>query len=124
MDDRVKRIDGESWKGNVSGGSGITVINLTTASPTYQMKPSDTVVHAYSAAADGVGIITLPSLTEAAGRHYFIIAPTGATAGDISLYEKETGTELATNGDMDADLDHLILFSTGLSWLTRLDGVA
>jgi len=88
------------------------------------MKPSDTVVHAYSAAADGVGIITLPSLTEAAGRHYFIIAPTGATAGDISLYEKETATELATNGDMDADLDHLILFSTGLSWLTRLDGVA
>jgi len=124
MDDRVKRIDGESWKGNASGGSGITVINLTTASPTYQMKPSDTVVYAYSAAADAIGIITLPSLAESAGQHYFIIAPTGATAGDISLYEKETGAELAINGDMDADNDHLILFSTGISWLTRLDGVA
>ena len=124
MDKRETRIDGETWKSSASGGSGITVVNLTTASPTYQMKPSDTVVHAYSAAGDGVGIVTLPSLVEAAGRHYFIIAPTGEAAGDISLYEKETGAELATNGDMDADNDHIILFSTGISWLTRLDGVA
>lgn len=99
-------------------------IALTTAAPTYQMKTSDNVISITSAAADGVGIVTLPSLIEAVGQHYYIVAPTGAAGGDISLYEKETGTELATNGDMDADGDHLILYSTGVAWLTRLDGVA
>lgn len=120
MSDRYSRIMGEA-----DDGQGLVkVVNLTTASPTYQMRPEDTCLRAYSAAADAIGIVTLPSLAESAGRHYFIIAPTGATGGDISLYEKETGTELATNGDMDADNDHLLLYSTGISWLTRLDGVA
>ena len=54
---------------------------LTTASPTYQMRVSDTVLIAISSAADGVGIITLPSLAEAVGKFYYILAPTGSTAG-------------------------------------------
>ncbi len=90
----------------------------------YQMKPADQVVIAISAGSDGEAIIILPSLTEAAGKFYFIVAPTGATAGDISLYEKETGAELTTNGDMDADDDHILLFSDGTAWRTILDGVA
>lgn len=97
---------------------------LTTAAPAYQMKPSDNVISITSAVSDDIGIVTLPSLVESVGQHYYIVAPTGLAGGDISLHEKETGAELATNGDMDADGDHLILFSTGTAWLTRLDGVA
>ena len=99
-------------------------IALTTASPTYQMKASDNVISFTSAAADAIAIVTLPSVAESVGQHYYIVAPTGSTGGDISLYEKETGAELATNGDMDADGDHLLLYSSGVAWLTRLDGVA
>ena len=99
-------------------------VALTTASPTYQMQVSDNVISFTSAAADDIAIVTLPSVAEAVGQHYYIVAPTASTAGDISLYEKETGTELTTNGDMDADADHLLLYSNGTAWLTRLDGVA
>lgn len=99
-------------------------ILLSAASPTYQMKISDNVISFVSSAADDIAIATLPSVAEAVGQHYYIVAPTGATGGDISLYEKETGAELATNGDMDADGDHLLLYSNGVTWLTRLDGVA
>jgi len=90
---------------------------------TYQMQVSDTILIVTSSGADAAGIVTLPSLAEAAGRFYFIVAPTGATAGDISLYEKETGSEFA-RGDMDADDDHLLLFSDGVKWRVILDGVA
>ena len=99
-------------------------VNLTATTTSYQMKPGDQVIRATSSGDDGVGIIYLPSVAEAAGRFYFIYAPTGASAGDISLYVKETGAELATNGDMDADGDHILLFSDGVNWRTILDGVA
>jgi hypothetical protein len=115
------RVEAETWTATAGV---IKHVTLTTASPTYQMKPGDTILFVVSSAADGVGIVTLPSVAEAAGKHYYIEAPTGAAGGDISLYVKETGAELTTNGDMDADNDHLILFSTGKAWLTRLDGVA
>lgn len=93
---------------------------------TYSMVPSDRVliVDTTSAGGDGVAIVTLPSLAEAVGKFYYICAPVGATGGDLSLYEKETGAELATHGDMDADDDHLVLFSTGIEWRAVLDGVA
>lgn len=99
-------------------------VGTSATSGIYKMKSHETCISAISAAADAAAIIYLPSVVEAAGKHYFIIAPTGAAGGDISLYVEETGAELATNGDMDADGDHLILFSSGLAWYTRLDGVA
>jgi len=101
-----------------------TMVGTSTTSGIYRMKAWDLSVIAISAGADTEAKIYLPPISEAAGRHYFIIAPTAATAGDISLYQPETGAEFATNGDMDADGDHLLLFSTGAAWLTRLDGVA
>ncbi len=100
------------------------IVNLTAASPTYQMKPGDNVVIATSSGADGVGIITLPSLAEALGQFYHISAPTGAAAGDISVYEKETGAELTTYGDLDADADNVILFAAPTAWIVVYDGVA
>lgn len=105
-------------------GGHIKHISLSATDATYQMKPGDQILYAVSSADDGVAIVTLPSVAEAAGRWYYIQAPTGATAGDISLYIKETGAELTTNGDMDADNDYLLLFSTGKAWLTVVDGVA
>lgn len=103
---------------------GVVVVGTAALSFKYQMKPGDHVVIAISAGSDGEAIVILPSLQEAAGQFYFIVAPTGAAGGDISLYEKETGTELTTNGDMDADDDHILLFSDGTAWRTILDGVA
>lgn len=99
-------------------------LTMSASAPTYQMRVSDKVVIAVSSQADAASIITLPSLAEATGGFFFISAPTGATAGDISVYEKETGAELATYGDLDADDDHVLLFSDGTKWRIALDGVA
>lgn len=112
-----------SATGDWTDGNGVSV-GTSATSGIYRMKPGDTCISAVSAGADDLAKIYLPPVSEVAGKHFFIIAPTGATAGDISLFVAETNAELATNGDMDADGDHLILFSSGLAWYTRLDGVA
>lgn len=112
---------------NWTDGAG-TEVGTTTTSGIYQMKPGDQNIRAISADADASAIIRLPSLGEAAGKLYFIEAPTGAAGGDISVYEKETGSEYAgqdsDDGDLDADADCILLFSTGYSWKTILNGVA
>lgn len=105
-------------------GSPVKHVSLTAAAPTYSMKVTDHIIIAVSSEADGAGIVYLPPVSEAAGQFYYISAPTGATAGDISLYIKETGAELDTNGDLDADDDHILLFSDGYNWRTIYDGVA
>lgn len=98
-------------------------IALTAAVPTYAMKVSDTVLIVISGTGeDATGIVTLPSLAEAVGKCYYVCAPTGATGNDVSLYEKETGSEYA-GGDMDADDDHIIVYSDGQRWRTLLNGV-
>jgi len=99
-------------------------LTLDSTTSTYQMKRGDHVISAVSSVADGSAIITLPSLAEACGEFYFIVAPTGATGGDISVYEKETGAELTTYGDLDADNDHVLLFAGPSAWRVVLDGVA
>ena len=96
-------------------------IALTVADPTYDMRVGDTVINVTSAAADAAGIVTLPSLAEAVGNFYYICAPTAATASDISVYSKETGAEAY---DLDADLDHILIFSDGTYWRTILNGIA
>jgi hypothetical protein len=103
---------------------GVTSLGTTATSGIYNMKPGDQLIIAISAAADAAAILVLPGLQEAAGKFYYISAPTGAAGGDISVYEKETGTELATYGDLDADDDHFIIFSDGIQWRIVLDGVA
>jgi hypothetical protein len=99
-------------------------ITLTTAVPTYSMKPGDTCLIFTSEVADASGIVYLPSKAEAVGRFYYICAPTGAAGGDISVYDKEAGSEISTYGDMDADDDHAIFFTDGRLWRTVFDGVA
>ena len=92
-------------------------LELTSASKTYQMRVSDTVmIIKGSTGADNNGIVTLPSLAEAVGKLYFIIAPTGATHDAVLLFEKETGAVLTTYGLLDADNDYAMLFSDGIAW--------
>lgn len=121
MSDRTSRIDGESYFGLVPGGAkritiaAAAVAPRTFASP-YQMKPDEPVIIAITAQADAAARVTLPSLAEGAGKFYAITAPTASTAGDISVYEKETGAELSTYGDLDADGDFLLVYSDGTAW--------
>ena len=114
MERRVERINHDTL--GMMKGNNTTMVNLTVAVPTYQMKPTDTCMVVTSDAADAAGILYLPSMVEAAGKLYYIIAPTGATAGDISVTIKETATELATYGDMDADADWALFFCDGIGW--------
>ena len=88
---------------------------------TYQMKPGDQVMQVGSDQSAGVCIVTLPSLAEACGKFYYIIAP-AAGSNDVSLYESETEAEL-TLGDFSDDGDYLLLFCDGRSWVTVVDGV-
>jgi len=99
-------------------------LTITAANTPYQLQPGDTCVIATTALADAAAIITLPSKAEAVGKFYYICAPTGASAGDISVYDKEAGSEITTYGDMDADDDHAIFFTDGRLWRTVFDGVA
>ncbi len=121
---RQDRIERESYQ-DLGGLPKMLTLSVA-AGLTYQMKPTDTVliVDTTSAGGDDVAIVTLPSLQEACGKFYYVSAPVGATGGDLSVYEKETGAELSTYGDMDADDDHAIFFSDGTKWRTWLDGVA
>jgi hypothetical protein len=122
MERRVERINSDMLDSG-RGFNGL-VVTLTAAAPTYQMKAVDQNIRAISSADDAAGIITLPSMAEAAGKFYYINAPTGAAGGDISLYVKETATELTTVGDLDADDDWVMLFCDGYHWRTITSGVA
>lgn len=106
------------------GNAAVEHVIITASNTNYKMKPHQQLMSFTTALDDGSAIVYLPSLVESAGLFYFIVAPTGAAGGDISLYTIETAAELATNGDMDADDDHILLFSTGERWLTIYDGVA
>ncbi len=124
---RQNRIDGESYR-DLAGLPKMLTLSVA-AGLTYSMNPEDNVliVDTTSAGGDGVAIVTLPSLNEAVGKLYLIVAPVGATGGDLSLYEKETGSEYTgggDDGDLDADDDHILLISDGTKWRTILDGVA
>lgn len=86
----------------------------------YSMKAGDKNIVADSSS--GAVVLTLPSKAEAIGGFYYIEAPSGAS-NDVSVFDKESGSEIS-DGDMDADDDHLILYCSGRLWRTVLDGVA
>jgi hypothetical protein len=98
-------------------------VTITADNTNYQMKATQHVMHFITALEDDAAIVWLPPVAEAAGMFYYICATTGASGGDISLMVRETAAELTTNGDMDADDDHILLFSDGVNWRTILDGV-
>lgn len=99
-----------TFTGTAHTANGVAGVGLN-----YQMSPHDHVIIAISAVADASAIITLPSKAEAYGI-YVIYAPTAATAGDVSVYDKETGAEWTTEGDLDADADTLVAICTGQTW--------
>ena len=73
---------------------------------------------------DGAGIVTLPPAASMPLAMILILAPTGATNDDISVYDEETGGEISTYGDMDADLDRCIFISNGINWKEIFEVVA
>lgn len=98
------------------------IVALTTGATSYKMKVTDNVLHVTSDQADGTGIVYLPPMIEAIGRVYCIVAPTGATGGDISLYTIEAGG--TDTYDLDADGDAIVLYSTGAEWLALANSIA
>jgi hypothetical protein len=111
-----------SVTGDWTDGQGRSV-GTTTISGIYKMKLGDRVILAVSAAADTVAIIMLPSVAAACGMWFYVQAVTGSAGGDISLYDEESGGEITTVGDMDDDLDNLLVFSTGAEWLQVYEDV-
>ena len=103
-------------------------LTITATNTSYQMNVNEQIVIAITALGDGEAIIILPSVAEAAGRFYWLRAPTGVSGGDISIYEKETGAEytgqFSDDGDLDSDNDCVLLFSDGNRWNTVFNGVA
>jgi enoyl reductase-like protein len=77
-----------------------------------------------SALADTYAIIFLPPAQNCPGKTCVVHAPTGLAAGDISVWDHETGAIITTYGDLDADADHVIFISTGIGWVLEYDGVA
>lgn len=106
----------------VDQNSGLSVGSSTTSGIYYMDAPG--CIIAVSAAADAAAIIYLPPAQTCPGKTCVIHAPTGAAGGDISVYDHETGAEISTYGDMDADADHAIFISTGIAWVLEYDGVA
>jgi hypothetical protein len=99
-------------------------LTITAANTPYQIGVNETIIIATTALADAAAILVLPSKAEAVGKFYYICGPTAASAGDLSIYDKEAGSEISTYGDMDADDDHAIFFTDGYKWRVALNGVA
>ena len=98
-------------------------LELTATSKTYQMRVSDTVlIVTASTGSTGDGIVTLPSLAEAVGKSYYVCV-TFSGSNDLSLYEKETGSELTTYGALGTTDDHVMLFSDGSQWRAVINGI-
>lgn len=99
------------------------MVGTTTTSGIFKMKVPLFII-AISAAADATAIIYLPPAISCPLAHVGVYAPTGATGGDISVYDEETGAEITTYGDLDADADLAVWMSVGISWQLEYDGVA
>jgi hypothetical protein len=98
-------------------------VGSTPTSGIYYMDAPGGII-AHSDAGDGVAIIFLPPAQTCPGECCVVHAPTGATDDDISVYDHETGAEISTYGQMDADADYAIWISTGIAWVLEFDGVA
>lgn len=98
-------------------------VGTTSTSGIYKMKTPGFIT-AISAGSDGEAIIYLPPAASCPLGIAGVYAPTGATGGDISVYDEETGAEINTYGDLDADADVAVWISYGIGWTLLYDGVA
>jgi hypothetical protein len=89
---------------------------------TYTMTASEQAIIVASGHADNTLTLTLPPVQEAAGKFYFIIATNGATA--TTTVEDDGGDAGYADLTMDADADHVLIYSTGERWLTVVNGIA
>jgi len=89
---------------------------------TYQMKASEKTVIITSGHSANTMTITLPPVQECAGQFYYIGAVAGATA-TTTLVDDGDDAGFA-NKTLDADDDHILLYSTGHRWLIVTNGIA
>lgn len=89
---------------------------------TYTMSASEQTVIVASGHSSNTLTLTLPPVHEAAGKFYFIIATAGATA--TTTVEDDNGDAGFADLTMDADADHVLLYSTGERWIVPLNGIA
>ena len=85
----------------------------------YQMLPGDHLI--WANAASNVVVLTLPSMGEAAGMFYCIVAMD--VSNDVSVNIKETATEFATYGDLDTQYDTVCFYCTGYEWLVAFSSI-
>jgi len=117
-----ERIAGEQRAGNQGM---IKVFQLVQAdgAQTYDMKSTDHIVIVNSGHTSNTMTLTLPPVQECAGGLYYIGAPLGDT-GNTTTVEDNNGDAALSDLTMDADDDHILLFSTGHRWLVVTQGIA
>ena len=90
------------------------IVQIAFGDTPYQMKASERVIQVDSAL--GAVVVILPPMAEAKGRIYSVGATVGATA-DVSVNGKESGTEISSGGDLDANDDASVFYCTGRVWV-------
>lgn len=95
---------------------------VTRVSATYSMSINDHLVIVGSN--PGNFTITLPSVSEAAGRIYEIQGPTVGSDSDAITVQDLGGDAGFGDLTIDADLDYTVLYSNGLQWRVLKDGIA
>lgn len=91
-----------------------TYVNPTAS---YAMSVRDYVVRPAAAAGGGAIVITLPNVSEAAGRFYSILARDADTYNSITIQDNDE-SEYWTDITMDGPGDRVLLYSDGLCWHT------
>lgn len=114
------RIAGETLMGN-QGNPRVETFVLADGAQTIQLKPGETGLVIISGNAANTVTVTLPPVHQAAGQIVFINARAGATAATtVEDYNDDAGLSDLT---LDADDDHVLLYSTGERWLTLVNGI-
>jgi hypothetical protein len=116
------RIAGEQ---RIANDTFVKVINLVQAdgASTYTMKASERTLIVNSGHTSNTMTVTLPPVQECAGQFYYIGAPFG-DAGNTTTVEDDGGDAAFSDLTMDADDDHVLLYSTGHRWLVVTNGIA
>ena len=105
---------------NRSAQHGEVVDKYVNPTSSYQMKTYDYVVRPSGASA--AVTITLPSVSEAKGRIYTIMAKDVTNA--ITVQDKDDSEDWDGDFTLDTLNDKLCLYSDGLSWFVLTNGIA
>lgn len=121
MESLQSRIHREQQVGNDGLITMLTFV-LADGAQTYTMSASEQTIIVTSGNAANTMTLTLPPVQEAAGKFYYIGAVAGATAA--TTVEDDGGDAAFADLTLDANDDHVLLYSTGHRWLVAVNGIA